>query len=225
MKYSKFVSIIISLVSFANITFTQAKPVSPQKTITWLDRENIKLDSLSLQELSAIHNTNERGIKFDTDFQFYKMDKKQEDKLLNNLSKEIAAELKEIKQHNSKKYFQLLFESQFKNAKYPFLNKQEKQLREQESNIFNKEIKTEYLVIKYKNAPSSKKKKLKKELQNNLSTLFELKEKRKRLQVEKLRLELDELQKSLEIRKKNKLKIIERRLQKLLGKEKYFEWN
>ena len=58
-----------------------------------------------------------------------------------------------------------------------------------------------------------------------LNKLFVQKEERRKEEVEILQKELVELQKSLEVRQKNKNQIIERRIQELLEEDEYLDWD
>ena len=165
---------------------------------------------------------------FNYDFEFsdlLTMSEEDEKELLKNLNKELRADLEVIKKTNKERYFEFLRESQFKNMEIPFIVKREKVMYERDKNIFEAEIKVEAYAAKYKSANNSEKEKLKRQLGDELSKLFEQKEARRKEEVADLENELKELKKSLEIRQKNKRQIIERRIQELLEEDEYLEWD
>lgn len=164
--------------------------------------------------------------EFEFDFQnFNNLSKKEEKELLKNLKKDLRDELELIKNVNKERYFDFLRESQFKNIRVPFIAKREKLMIEKENKIFELEVKTEALAVKYKKASEANRNKIKRELRQELESLFKEKEERRKQEVEELEEELKELKKSLAIRQQNKDKIIERRMQELLDEDEYLEWD
>ena len=163
--------------------------------------------------------------EFDFDFErFHQLSEEDEKELLKNLNKVMKDELKVIKNFNKQKYFDLLRESQFKNMKIPFMVKHEKVMHEREKKIFELEVKSEALAAKYEMANEADRSKIKQQLKNELSQLFDEKEKRRKEEIQVLENELKDLQKSLAARQKNKQVIIERRIQELLDEEQYLDW-
>ena len=163
--------------------------------------------------------------EFDFNFErFHQLSEEDEKELLKNLNTVLKEELKVIKNFNKQKYFDLLRESQFKNIKIPFIAKHEKIMHEREKKIFELEVKTQSLAAKYETANQADKSKIKKELKNELSKLFDEKEERRKQEIKVLENELKDLQNSLAARQKNKLVIIERRMQELLDEDQYLDW-
>ncbi|MCH7723895.1 MAG: hypothetical protein IIC76_11285 [Bacteroidetes bacterium] len=80
------------------------------------------------------------------------------------------------------------------------------------------------LGIRYEHADDNEKPKTINDLKSKLKQLFDMKEKSRSLEVDFLEKELAQLKESLKVRKNNKGEIINRRLNKLIGKGDYFEW-
>lgn len=166
-----------------------------------------------------------REPKFDFEIgNIFKMKPEEERKALSKLKTSVKEQLKVIKKYNSPKYYQLLRESQFKFLNFSILSKLDKKEHSNEEEIFEKDVTSEALAAKYKNAGNYDKKKLKTQLKKTLSTLFDLKEERRKDEVKKLEEELRELKKSLKIRMQNKDEIVKRRLHELLDEDDYLEW-
>lgn len=157
--------------------------------------------------------------------EFYKMSEDDERELLKNINKDLKKELEVIKNVNKEKYFDFLRQSQYKNMAIPFLVKREKVMWEREQKIFEAEVKAEALAAKYSMAKSMERENIKRDLKEELKTLFDKKEERRREEVAELEKQLQELRKSLEVRQKNKNQIIERRIQELLEEDEYLEWD
>ena len=164
--------------------------------------------------------------KFNFEFhEFFKLSEEDETELLKNISKDLKKELEIIKNVNKEKYIELLRQSQYKNMAVPFMEKREKETWEREQKIFEAEIKAEALAAKYSKARQAEKENIKRDLKEELKTLFDKKEERRREEVSELEIQLQELKKSLEVRQKNKNQIIERRIQELLEEDEYLEWD
>lgn len=161
---------------------------------------------------------------FDFDFEELKMSVEEEQKILKEMKAQLREQLKTIKEHNSSNYFNLLRESKFKNMRFPFMTKGDKDEIERSKRIFELEVESEANVVKYKSANTNKKQTLKSDLKNTLKKLFDLKEIERKNEVKELEMELKELRKSLSIRLKNKNEIIKRRLQELLEEDEYLDW-
>lgn len=156
---------------------------------------------------------------------FFEMKKEDEEKILKNLNKTLRKNLELIKKVNKEKYIDLLREAQFKNIKVPFILKHEKQMQVRENKIFEAEVKVEALAAEHKNTNEKEQERIKQELKKELNKLFDLKEERRKQEVEELQNELSELKKTLEVRLRNKGKIIERRIQELLEENQYLDWD
>ena len=161
------------------------------------------------------------------------MSKEEEQKLLSKLSPEMKSKFEEIKKLNKDKYYQLLRQTNF----YGLWSVSEDAPVAISGNFFNSserseqykkqkelEINVELLALKYKNANSSEQSKIKSDLSNTLSQLFEMREAQKQEEVKQLEKRLQDLKESLQMRKQNKEEIVNRRIQELLGNSKYLRW-
>ncbi len=204
MKNYKYHIFVLTILFSTQLFFAQEKPRAP----------------LEPEAIEGIEN------EFEFEFQeVFEMKEEDEKKLLKNLKKELQKNLEVIKRVNKVKYIDLLRESQFKNMKIPFIVKHEKLMHEKENKIFEIEVEVEALAAKHKSAAANEQGKIKQKLKKGLNKLFELKEERRKQEVEALQKELGELKKSLEIRQRNMDKIIERRIQELLEEDQYLEWD
>ena len=164
--------------------------------------------------------------RFDFEFhEFFKLSEEDEKELLKNINKDLKKELEIIKKVNKDKYVEFLKQSQYKNMAIPFMVKREKETWEREQKIFEAEVKAEAFAARYSEARQAEKEQIKKNLKEELKTLFDQKEERRRDEVAELENQLKELRKSLEVRQKNKNQIIERRIQELLEEDEYLEWD
>ena len=161
------------------------------------------------------------------------MSKEEEQKLISKLSPEMKSKLEEIKKLNKDKYYQLLRQTSFfgvwsisEDAPIAipgnFFNSGERS--EQYKKQKELEINVELLALKYKNANASDQSKIKSDLSNTLSQLFEMREAQKQEEVKQLEERLQDLKESLQMRKQNKEEIVNRRIQELLGNSKYLRW-
>ena len=148
---------------------------------------------------------------------------------LKALKPDLVKELDEIKEINKHKYNELLNKVYWKNFPgTPFfeeLDENEKERLELSKEIVELEIRSEALGIKYREVAESEKAKIKKDLRQTLLKLFEAREKEREIDVAMLEKELKELQHSLQKRKTYKDEIVKRRLEELIGENKYLEWD
>lgn len=162
---------------------------------------------------------------FQFDFQnFNTISEEEEQDLLKNVKEDLKKELKQIKNFNKNRYFDLLRQSQFKNLAFPFIGKRDKEVQDRENKIFELEVKTEALASKYNTVNKNEKEKIKNELKQQLSDLFVQKEEVRKQEVAQLEQELKELKQSLQVRMQNKNEIINRRMQELLNEDEYLDW-
>lgn len=206
----KYTFVLIIVFSVSNIAQNKRAIVAPNPP-TVLNGDSLKI---------VVPNLNS-NFNFEN---FFQIDKETEKELMKNMKEGLKQAMKVLKSVNKEKYYEFLRESQFKNIKIPFFTKKDKIVHERDQRIFELEVKTEALAAKYDKATEVEKKRIRMELKEKLSELFEEKEKRRKNEVEELQNELSELKKSLEIRKKNKMKIIERKLQELLNEDDYLDW-
>ena len=157
---------------------------------------------------------------------FSKMSKEHEQNILKKYSEQLQKSLKELKQLDEKKYYDILRKRQFDNLVIPFSfdGKENKKQMERKNKINELEILTETLGAKYQNSNKTEKNTIKNKLRRNLLELFTLKEEDRKKEVEELKHKLAKLEKVLNVRMKNKDEIIKRRLEELIGEEDYLEW-
>ena len=157
---------------------------------------------------------------------YFELSSEEEQEYLKNINSELKLKLKEIKEINKNRYADLLRELHWKNMEHSFMHMgKEKEMMKKEREIVEYEILTESLSIEYQKAASSEKENIRKELQKNLSNLFDLKEIQKESEVKILEEEIKKLKDKIASRKKNKDIIIRRRTEELLGEGKYLEWD
>ncbi len=145
----------------------------------------------------------------------------------NNLNEKVHKELELIKELDEEKYRNL---SSDINIRIPALRRGAYSsitsfTEEMETNykIRELELRTERLALEYKKSKKDKAK-TKQELTKVLKQLFELKEEVKSTEVKNLEEELAKLKEALKIRSKNKDKIIDNRLEELIGAGEYLDW-
>ena len=151
--------------------------------------------------------------------------KQVENQYLKSLNKALKKKLFNIKKYDRKAYERLLRRSHFNSMDFPFFNSFNQKGRELKNKISALEIETTLLALKYKNDSTVDKSKIKEKLRNKLNELFDLKEQTKKQDVERLEKRLKSLKHSLSVRSKNKDKIVNRRLNQLIGEDKYLDWN
>ena len=156
---------------------------------------------------------------------FLQMSEEEEKEYLKSLSPDLRADLEEIKKINKERYFELLRETHFTRFNFPFMGKREKEEMEIEKKIAEYNISTELLGLKYQKAKDSERSKIKSDLIIKLGELFELKEQQRKMEVAQLQKDLEELKKSLEVRKNNKDAIVQKRLNELTGMGDYLDWD
>ncbi|MBU1096728.1 MAG: hypothetical protein KKB34_09635 [Bacteroidetes bacterium] len=153
------------------------------------------------------------------------LSEKEENEYLKNISEPVKAQLKIIKENNKNRYHDFLREYYYRNMKFPALHRSEKQMRQNEKDVIENEILLESLAIKYKKSKAGEKEKIKNDLEKSLNKLFDLKEGLRENEVKELEKRLQELKEKLNIRQKNKSTIIRRRIDELLGDDKYLDWD
>lgn len=140
------------------------------------------------------------------------------------IDEKFKRQLDEIKTLDSKKYQDLLRKTYFNRLRFRGNDPFKIYLSEINDEIMQMELQTEKLALEYKNAKSGEKAVIKDKLNTLLKDLFAKREKLKQNEVDELTKELDELKTSLELRKKNKETIIQRRLEELLGNGDIYDW-
>ena len=157
---------------------------------------------------------------------YFELSQEEEQQYLKNIDSELKYKLQEIKEQNKQKYITYLRDLHWRNMEHSFMLKgREKEMLKREQQIVEYEILAESLSIEYNKASSSKKESIKKELQKNLSNLFDLKEMQKENEVKMLEEQIENLKDKIVSRKKNKEIIIRRRVEELIGEGDYLKWD
>lgn len=188
-------------------------------------QENETNDDKILNEINEAQRLHELPRRYEPSIVYknYKISKKHEENILMTLPPETKSKMLEIKKLDEVKYYRLLDQFNFGNS--PDLYKQRSSITKKN---FNKEklleIDVQLLALKYKNADTASKFKIKEDLTAMLSDLFDIREAKKREEIKRLENRLEKLNESLEAREINKDIIIERRIQELFGNSDYLEW-
>ena len=153
------------------------------------------------------------------------MTEEEEKEYLKSLNPNLRADLEEIKKLDKERYYDLLRDAHFTRFDFPFMDKSEKERMEVDRKITEYNISTELLALKYQSAKDSDKSKIKSDLIKKLGELFELKEQQRKIEVAQLQKELEELKKSLQVRKNNKDAIVMKRFNELTGMGDYLDWD
>jgi hypothetical protein len=149
-----------------------------------------------------------------------------EQESLSKLPADLKKDLLKVKEIDLEQYGELLHEAA--HARYDehfkYMEAFEKERYETEMLVQQFELQTEALGIQFEHANDNQKNGLISKLKTTLEKLFDLKEKERKLEVEMLEKELVKLKESLEVRKKNKAQIINRRISELTGMGDYLDW-
>lgn len=212
MKLIKLFSLAILLLS-ANVAIVKAQEDSARE-----NEVDLANKLYEMQRNYGLANTKKKG----------EMSREQEEKILMTLTPEIKSKMEEIKKLDKVKYYRLLNSLKFGYS----LDFTEPVVSWNQSSTTKKDLKKEKLLeidvqllaLKYKNADTASRSKIKSDLTATLSDLFDIREAKKQKEVEQLETRLQKLNESLKARKQNKAVIIERRIQELFGNPKYLEW-
>jgi hypothetical protein len=156
---------------------------------------------------------------------YFEISEEMEKDFLKNIDTELQFRLQNIKEYDKNEYFELLSQLQFSKFEHDFFSEREKEYNELEKKVLTAEIESKSLLAELKKAEASEKSKLKMELKNSVSQLFDLKEEMRRKEIDRLTERLADLNKKLKVRTKNKDEIVTRRLQELLGEDDYLDWD
>lgn len=156
---------------------------------------------------------------------FFQMSDEEEKEYLKSLTPSLRADLEEIKKLNKETYYDLLREAHFARFDFPFVDKGEKERFDIDKKLIEYNISTELLGLKYQNAGESERSKFKVELMKKIGEMFDLKEQQRKMEVAQLQKELEELKKSLAVRKNNKDAIVLKRFNELTGVGDYLDWD
>ncbi|UCH64398.1 MAG: hypothetical protein JSW63_07110 [Ignavibacterium sp.] len=154
------------------------------------------------------------------------IDEKEEAWLLEKLPPELKADLLKVKEVDPEQYTELLRDAHFVHHDIytGFMDKLEREFHKSERKIDELDLHTKAMGIQYQHASQSDKQTLKGEIRSKLGILFDLKEKKREVEIQMLEKELAQLKESLIVRKKNKDDIILRRLSELTGTDEYLDW-
>lgn len=167
------------------------------------------------------------GKNFHADF---KMSAEDEQKIIASFSEETKKALEVLKNSDAGAYNRALRRAEYR--KFAMLDmsltddgqKKFQQKAESRKQMMELEIQAQALGVQYEKADAAQKAKLKSDLQNKLSRLFDMKEAQQKEEVQNLEKRLAELKEKLDVRQKNKSQIIERKMQDYLDEEDYLEW-
>jgi len=152
--------------------------------------------------------------------------KKNEAHYLKQLSKELSAQLKSIKDLDKEHYYELLRDSYYSSLGHMYFeNDEEKKAMELENKINELEMRSEIIGIRYTKEAKADKQKLEKELVLVLNELFDKKEIQRKENIKRIEKELEDLKKSISVRKDHKEEIVKQRLRELLDQDDYLEWD
>ena len=154
------------------------------------------------------------------------IDEQEETRILEKLPPGLKADLLKVKEVDAEQYKELLQDAHYANFDVftGFMDDLERELYKSEREIDELELHTKAMGVQYQHANQDNKQKLKSEMRTKLGTLFDLKEKKREMEVQMLEKELAQLKESLIVRKKNKEDIILRRLSELTGTDEYLDW-
>jgi hypothetical protein len=160
--------------------------------------------------------------------EFHEMAKENEDKILKTIPNEVKEDLLRVKKIDENKYYGILSEAPrfyFDLESAFMLDPFEKKRIEQSQLVEHMEMHTEALGFLSQKSKPDEQQQIKNKLKLKLGQLFDLKEEERRLEVEILEKELKKLKASLEVRKKNKVEIINNRMNELMGMDDYLDWD
>ncbi len=144
---------------------------------------------------------------------------------LSKLPEKTRQALGGIKNFHKDKYYELLHLAYFESLEISeLLESGNKELAGMYRRILDLEAISRTAGIRYEYAGSEEKTQIKAELMPVLEELFEIREKARKKEIERLEKELAELKKALKVRRANKTKIVQSRFGELLGENKYLEW-
>ena len=163
----------------------------------------------------------------DSDLIFISEDmKKNEQTYLKKLNNEIRVQLQSIKELDEEEYYDMLRDAYFSSLEHFFgRDKEETQVMELEHAINELDMKSKIIGIKYQKDKNADRDKLEKELRPILEKLFDKKEQQRVFEIKRIEKELAELKEGIQVRKNHKQEIVNQRLQELLGKDKYLDWD
>ncbi|KAA3659005.1 MAG: hypothetical protein DWQ10_09875 [Calditrichaeota bacterium] len=143
---------------------------------------------------------------------------------ITNLVPEASPVLAELENENPRAYERELRQALREKRVLARHKKRKKEEYENAAKRITLQHKTQILAYRYRKAEDSEKPEIKKQLHTQLSQLFDLRERDRELEIQQLEKRLDALRKQLEKRKPNKDKIIEKRLDHMLGLDKELQW-
>lgn len=132
-----------------------------------------------------------------------------------------AEKLAKLKETNEKKYDTVIAMS----AKSLMMGKMsgEKELEKDMVKAVSLEYEVRELALSYDKASDADKAKTKEQIKSKLGEIFDIRTKGQEVRIKKMEQEISELKKGLETRKANKSRIVDQRLEQLIG-NKYMNW-
>ncbi|MCF8262544.1 MAG: hypothetical protein K9J12_17340 [Melioribacteraceae bacterium] len=155
------------------------------------------------------------------------LSEEEEKEFLDRVSPQLKNDLLRIKKEDEKKYNSLIRRHRYESITLNLRSRFETQ--ESATNNSKKmselELYSDILGYKYQKASAGDKPKIKTDLMNTLTQLFEMREAEKESEVKALEKKLTDLREKLKLRQENKNEIVERRFQELVGQNKYLRWD
>jgi hypothetical protein len=154
------------------------------------------------------------------------IDEQEESRILEKLTPDLRADLLKVKEVDPEQYKELLHDAHFVHHDMytGFMDDLEREFHKSERKIDELELQTKAMGIQYQHAGQNEKQNLKSAMRTKLGVLFDLKEKKRGVEIQMLEKELAQLKESLIVRKKNKDDIILRRVSELTGTDEYLDW-
>ncbi|GBD91440.1 hypothetical protein BMS3Abin04_02172 [bacterium BMS3Abin04] len=144
--------------------------------------------------------------------------------VLDQLNETLRKDLLLIKLNDKDEYENLLYDYLYKFKRYPSYTDKQYARRSEQQRITELEIVVKATTLRYKNADKKSKEKYMTRLKRALNKLFDLKEERRKNQINELEKKLENLKKGLSVRAENKKEIVNQRIKELLNGGNYFNW-
>lgn len=145
--------------------------------------------------------------------------------VLEKINENLKNDLLVIKANDENAYNNLLYRYLYKFKHYPSYTEKQYEKRWEQQRITELEIVTKATALRYKKSNGKDKEKYLHKLRKALNKLFDLKEERRKNQINELEKKLENLKKELSIRAENKKEIVNQRIKELLNGGNYFNWD
>ncbi len=157
------------------------------------------------------------------------LNEKQEQETLewiSGIDPDLAQSYRELKTEAPKQYRSLMRNAFFTMKRMERIRRRSPERYEHQKKIHVMEARTRILGIKFRRSEDEREKdKIRDEMRTMLDTLFDLREKDRQAEIKRLEKELARLRESLTLRRKNKDRIIERRIDELTGVLDELHWD